>query len=56
MEVFASPAQRAVLYLRLGLGWSVERTAEEIGASPEQVRLLQHRALQRLREQLPTAS
>ncbi len=51
-----SPIHRTVLFIRIGLGWSVERSAAAMGTSPDAVRLMQHRALERLREQLATAA
>jgi RNA polymerase sigma-70 factor (ECF subfamily) len=45
--------QREVLVLRVPLQLSVESTAKLIGTSPATVRLLQHRALNRLRCQRP---
>ncbi|WP_067719395.1 sigma factor-like helix-turn-helix DNA-binding protein [Nocardia yamanashiensis] len=47
-----SPVHHTVLYVRIGLGWTVERTADAMGIAPEAVRLMQHRALTRLRERL----
>ncbi|GAB0101283.1 hypothetical protein JMUB6875_02470 [Nocardia sp. JMUB6875] len=47
-----SPVHHTVLYLRIGMGWTVERTAEAMGIAPEAIRVMQHRALTRLREQL----
>jgi RNA polymerase sigma-70 factor (ECF subfamily) len=44
--------QREVLVLRVPLRLSVEDTAELVGTSPATVRLVQHRALNRLREEL----
>lgn len=51
-----SPVHHTVLYVRIGLGWTVERTADAMGIAPEAVRLMQHRALTRLREQLCAAA
>jgi RNA polymerase sigma-70 factor (ECF subfamily) len=49
-----SSEQREVLVLRVPLGLSVEDTAKIIGMSPATVRLIQHRALDRLRQELQT--
>ncbi|MFC9998340.1 sigma factor-like helix-turn-helix DNA-binding protein [Nocardia sp. NPDC127526] len=46
------PLHRTVLFLRVGLGWNVNRTAAAMGTSPDAIRLMQHRALDRLREEL----
>jgi RNA polymerase sigma-70 factor (ECF subfamily) len=44
-----TPRQREVLVLRIAVGLSAEETAEELGTSPGSVRVMQHRALSRLR-------
>jgi RNA polymerase sigma-70 factor (ECF subfamily) len=44
--------QREVLVLRVLLRLSIEDTAKLVGTSPATVRLIQHRALNRLREEL----
>jgi RNA polymerase sigma-70 factor (ECF subfamily) len=44
--------QREVLVLRVPLRLTVEDTAKNIGTSPATVRLIQHRALNRLRQEL----
>jgi RNA polymerase sigma-70 factor, ECF subfamily len=44
--------QREVLVLRVPLRLSVEDTAEIVGTSPATIRLIQHRALNRLRQEL----
>lgn len=51
MEVLA-PAHREVLVMRLILGWTAAQTAEAIGTSPGVVRVMQHRALNKLRARL----
>jgi len=48
-----SEDQRKVLALRVGAGLSAEETAEIIGSTPGAVRVAQHRALVRLRKELP---
>ncbi|RJO72989.1 sigma-70 family RNA polymerase sigma factor [Nocardia panacis] len=55
MKILA-PAHRQVLVMRIVLGWSAAQTAEAIGTSPGVVRVMQHRALNRLRAQLKSAS
>lgn len=45
--------QREILVLRIVVGLSAEETAEIVGASPGAVRVAQHRALNRLRKNLP---
>ena len=45
--------QREILVLRIVVGLSAEETAEIVGASPGAVRVAQHRALSRLRKNLP---
>jgi RNA polymerase sigma-70 factor (ECF subfamily) len=45
--------QREILVLRVVVGLSAEETAEIVGASPGAVRVAQHRALSRLRRNLP---
>jgi hypothetical protein len=44
-----TPRQRAVLVLRITVGLSAQETAQVLGSSPGAVRLIQHRALNRLR-------
>lgn len=44
-----TPAHREVLVMRLILGWTAAQTAEAIGTSPGVVRVMQHRALNKLR-------
>ncbi len=44
-----SPAQVDVIVLRVVLGLPVDRVAQLLGRSPGSVRILQHRALKRLR-------
>jgi RNA polymerase sigma-70 factor, ECF subfamily len=51
MKVLA-PNHREVLMMRIVLGWSAAETAEAIGTSPGVVRVMQHRALNRLRTEL----
>ena len=51
MNILA-PHHRDILVMRLVLGWSAARTAEAIGTSPGVVRVMQHRALHRLRSEL----
>ena len=46
--------QREVLILRVPLRLSVDDTAKIVGTSPAAVRLIQHRALNRLRQELQT--
>ncbi|WP_280506427.1 sigma-70 family RNA polymerase sigma factor, partial [Nocardia farcinica] len=55
MKVLA-PAHREVLVMRIVLGWSAAQTAEAIGTSPGVVRVMQHRALNKLRAQLELAA
>jgi RNA polymerase sigma-70 factor, ECF subfamily len=45
--------QREILVLRVVVGLSAEETAEIVGASPVAVRVAQHRALGRLRKNVP---
>ncbi|WP_373864643.1 sigma-70 family RNA polymerase sigma factor [Nocardia vaccinii] len=47
-----TPAHREVLVMRLILGWTAAQTAEAIGTSPGVVRVMQHRALNKLRARL----
>jgi RNA polymerase sigma-70 factor (ECF subfamily) len=47
-----APTHREVLVMRLVLGWTAAETAEAIGTSPGVVRVMQHRALNKLRAQL----
>lgn len=44
--------QREILILRVVVGLSAEETAEAVGSSPGAVRVAQHRALSRLREEI----
>ncbi len=55
MKVLA-PTHREVLVMRIVLGWTAAQTAEAIGTSPGVVRVMQHRALNRLRAELRAAS
>ncbi|MBO0855354.1 MAG: sigma-70 family RNA polymerase sigma factor [Nocardia sp.] len=48
MKILA-PAHREVLVMRIVLGWTAAQTAEAIGTSPGVVRVMQHRALRKLR-------
>ena len=48
--------QREVLILRVPLRLSVDDTAKIVGTSPATVRLIQHRALDRLRQELQAIS
>ena len=48
MKVLA-PHHRELLVMRIVLGWSAAETAEAIGTSAGVVRVMQHRALNRLR-------
>jgi RNA polymerase sigma-70 factor, ECF subfamily len=45
--------QREILVLRIVVGLSAEETAEIVGASPGAVRVAQHRALGKLRKNIP---
>jgi len=47
-----SPRQREVLVLRLVMSLSAEETAQVVGSTPGAVRVTQHRALLRLRDEL----
>ncbi len=54
-EVFAAveqlpPAQRDVIRLRFGAGLSVQETAEALEKQPTNVKVLQHKAVKRLKE------
>ncbi|AYF79303.1 sigma-70 family RNA polymerase sigma factor [Nocardia yunnanensis] len=51
-----STTHREVLVMRIVLGWTAAQTAEAIGTSPGVVRVMQHRALNRLRAELRAAS
>ncbi|NEW39451.1 sigma-70 family RNA polymerase sigma factor [Nocardia cyriacigeorgica] len=51
MEVLA-PVHREVLVMRIILGWTAAETADAIGTSPGVVRVMQHRALNKLRAEL----
>ncbi|WP_373862357.1 sigma-70 family RNA polymerase sigma factor [Nocardia acidivorans] len=55
MKVLA-PTHREVLVMRIVLGWTAAQTAEAIGTSPGVVRVMQHRALNKLRAELRAAS
>lgn len=44
--------QREVLILRLVVGLSAEETAEAVGSTPGAVRVAQHRALAKLKEEM----
>lgn len=55
MQVLSS-THREVLVMRIVLGWTAAETAEAIGTSPGVVRVMQHRALNRLRAELREAS
>jgi RNA polymerase sigma-70 factor (ECF subfamily) len=55
MQVLA-PAHREVLVMRIVLGWTAAETAEAIGTSPGVVRVMQHRALNKLRAHLREAA
>ncbi|MFF0487954.1 sigma-70 family RNA polymerase sigma factor [Nocardia sp. NPDC003482] len=55
MQILA-PAHREVLVMRIVLGWTAAQTAEAIGTSPGVVRVMQHRALNKLRAQLTAAA
>ncbi|MCU1470977.1 MAG: polymerase sigma factor SigD [Glaciihabitans sp.] len=55
MKVLA-PTHREVLVMRIVLGWTAAETAEAIGTSPGVVRVMQHRALNKLRAELRSAS
>lgn len=55
MKILA-PAHREVLVMRIVLGWSAAQTAEAIGTSPGVVRVMQHRALNKLRAELKSAA
>lgn len=48
-----TPRQREVLVLRIAVGLSAEETASVVGSTPGAVRVIQHRALNRLRGILP---
>jgi RNA polymerase sigma-70 factor (ECF subfamily) len=45
-----------VLVMRIVLGWTAAQTAEAIGTSPGVVRVMQHRALNKLRARLQEAA
>jgi RNA polymerase sigma-70 factor, ECF subfamily len=47
--------QREILILRVVVGLSADETAEAVGSSPGAVRVAQHRALTRLREEIIAA-
>ncbi|WP_308163237.1 RNA polymerase sigma factor ShbA [Nocardia alni] len=55
MQVLA-PAHREVLVMRIVLGLTAAETAEAIGTSPGVVRVMQHRALNKLRARLREAA
>lgn len=42
--------------MRIILGWTAAETADAIGTSPGVVRVMQHRALNKLRAELKVAS
>lgn len=48
--------QREILVLRVVVGLSTEETAEAVGSTPGTVRVAQHRALNRLREELSSVT
>jgi RNA polymerase sigma-70 factor, ECF subfamily len=50
------PAEREVLVLRVAVGLSLERTAAALGAAPEDVRRVQHHAMQLLRRAQPSTA
>jgi RNA polymerase sigma-70 factor (ECF subfamily) len=45
--------QREIIVLRVVVGLSAEETAEAVGSTPGAVRVAQHRALARLRKNMP---
>lgn len=47
-----SGAQREILRLRVVFGLSAEEIATMLGSTPDAVRLIQHRALEMLREKI----
>nr|WP_040791323.1 RNA polymerase sigma factor ShbA [Nocardia paucivorans] len=47
-----APVHREVLVMRLILGWTAAQTAEAIGTTPGVVRVMQHRALNKLRARM----
>lgn len=49
------PKQREILILRVVVGLSAEETAEAVGSTTGAVRVAQHRALQRLKDELVAA-
>ena len=51
MRVLA-PHHREILVMRIVMGWSAAQTAQAIGTSAGVVRVMQHRALNKLRAQL----
>ncbi|MBJ8345075.1 RNA polymerase sigma factor ShbA [Antrihabitans sp. YC2-6] len=51
MEVL-SPKHKEVLVMRVVMGWSAAQTADALGTSAGVVRVMQHRALNRLRAEL----
>ena len=51
MSVLA-PHHREILVMRIVMGWSAAQTAQAIGTSAGVVRVMQHRALNKLRAQL----
>lgn len=53
---YLAPAHREVLVMRIVLGWTAAQTAEAIGTSPGVVRVMQHRALNKLRARLREAA
>jgi RNA polymerase sigma-70 factor (ECF subfamily) len=48
--------QREILVLRVVVGLSAEETADAVGSTPGAVRVAQHRALARLRKNMPEGS
>jgi RNA polymerase sigma-70 factor (ECF subfamily) len=47
--------QREILVLRVVVGLSAEETAIAVGSTPGAVRVAQHRALNKLRNAMPTS-
>jgi RNA polymerase sigma-70 factor (ECF subfamily) len=45
--------QREIIVLRVVVGLSAEETADAVGSTPGAVRVAQHRALARLRKNMP---
>jgi RNA polymerase sigma-70 factor (ECF subfamily) len=46
-------SQREIMVMRIAVGLSAEETGRALGMSPGAVRVAQHRALARLRQQAP---